>query len=198
MQLKANSGYRQLKAWCIAQRVAASKIRGQYYRVVGPRHTTAAAIVSGIGGLKANGRWCRRGTSRLLYLSEIPETAMAESNEHARHNKLPLWKQMPKVVVAVEIDSNRILDLMDPAVSSTLPFDLPSLMNTDWRADNAGGRESLPQALGRAALAAGFDGLRVPSKPDRDGRNLVIFRPSRGGARVTLLDPDALENLGRV
>ena len=126
MRFRANPNYRQLKAWCVARRAMASQAHGAYYRVAGPRHTSAAQIVSGIGGYKANGRWCRRGTARLLYLSESPETAMAEANEHARHFNLPLWRQMPKVTVAIRVDDNEVLDLTDPAVANTLPFDLRS------------------------------------------------------------------------
>lgn len=198
MRLRANPHYRRLKAWCIEQRTAASTAQGEYYRVAGPRHTSANAIVSGIGGYAASGRWCRRAITRLLYLSEAPETAMAESNEHARRTDLPLWRQMPKVTVAIRIDADKVLDLTDPAVEKRLPFGLQLLVNADWRADNAHGKESLPQALGRAAFAAGFDGLRVPSKPDPNGRNLVIFRRAgASGPRVVLLNPEALMDLGR-
>ena len=198
MRIKANPNYRQLKRWCIARASTASTVHGEYFRVAGPRHTSPAEIVSGIGGYRANGRWCRRAITRLLYLSEAPETAMAESNEHARRNHLPLWQQMPKVTVAIRIEANNVLDLTDPAAARALPLDLASLMDVDWRADNANGRESLTQALGRAAFAAGFDALRVPSKPDPKGVNLVIFRPlGRSGAKVVLLDPAALYTLRR-
>ena len=194
--LRANPNYRKFKAWCESRRAFASKIAGKHFRVAGPRYTSAADIVSGIGGYKANGRWCRRGTTRLLYLSEAPETALAESNEHARRNGLPLWEQMPKVVTAVDVVAGAALDLTDAAVITGIPFSLPTLMSDDWRAANARGEESLTQALGRAALAAGFDGLRVPSKPDPNGTNLVIFVRSKG-LKVTLLNPDLLEKLGR-
>ena len=198
MQLKANSNYAQLKAWCVAHRSMRCAVAGEYFRVAGPRYTSAAAIVSGIGGYKVNGRWCRRRIRRLLYLSEAPETAMAESNEHARRYNLPLWEQMPKVTVAIEVEARAVLDLTDPAVRRLLPFDLALLMTSDWRSDNDRGEESLTQALGRAAFAAGFDGLRVPSKPDPGGVNLVLFRRGRrGGAKVVLLNPGELRTLGR-
>ena len=198
MQLKANPQYAQLKAWCLAHRSMSRAVNGKYFRVAGPRHTSAAAIVSGIGGYMANGRWCRRRITRLLYLSEAPETAMAESNEHARHYNLPLWEQMPKVTVAIRIEAGAVLDLVDPVLGAALPFELASLMDADWRVDNSRGEESLTQALGRAAFAAGFDGLRVPSKPDPKGVNLVVFRRGlRGGLKVVLLNPHALKTLGR-
>jgi len=197
--LRANPNYRKLKAWCVAHCPMAARVAGKYYRVAGPRYTSAGAIVSGIGGFIANGRWCRRGTTKLLYLSEGPETALAESNEHARRNALPLWDQMPKVVIAVDVIANVVLDLTDAAITTRIPFSLLTLMSDDWRAANSRGEESLTQALGRAALAAGFEGLRVPSKPDPNGTNLIVFVRSKGigGAKVTLLHPDSLEKLGR-
>lgn len=69
MRLRANPNYRKLKAWCAAHMGLASKINGQFYRAAGPRYAADHAIVSGIGGMKANGRCCRRGTARLVYMS---------------------------------------------------------------------------------------------------------------------------------
>jgi len=57
--------------------------------------------------------------------------------------------------------------------------------------------EVVVSGTGRAALAAGFDGLRVPSKPDPGGVNLVIFRKSSRGPVITLVNADALEVLGK-
>jgi RES domain-containing protein len=194
MTLKANLEYRALKAWCGQQ--AGIAVDAVFYRSAGPRFTSAQNIVSGIGGLKSNGRWCRRGIARLLYLSRMPETALGEANEHARRNNLPLWEQMPKVSVAVQVFAPSVIDLTAPATQASLPRPWAQFM-ADWRADNLGGQESLSQALGRAAVAAGFDGILVPSKVDPDGVNLVIFlRRRRGGVKTSLLNPDSLKALG--
>src|SRR4051794_24747738 len=120
MRISANSRYQSLKAWGVAHLPTAFVVPGGDYRVARPRFTTAADIVSGVGGYKASGRWCRRGTTRLLYLSESPETATAESNEHARRYNLPLWQQMPKVIVAIRVETESVLDLTDRAVVAAL------------------------------------------------------------------------------
>lgn len=194
MGLKANPNYRALKAWC--QRQALVTVDRPLYRSAGPRNTSEPNIVNGIGGFKASGRWCGRGVSRLLYLSETPETALREANEHARRNHLRLWDQMPKVIVAIQVEA-KIIDLTEPAMQTTLPLPSPQFMG-DWRADNRKESESLSQALGRAAFAAGVEGMRVPSKPDPLGVNLVIFLASAGGgATIKLLNPGVLNELGR-
>jgi RES domain-containing protein len=199
MRLKANSRYHDFKTWCIRKLPSASPLNLHVYRVAGPRHTSANNIISGIGGWKANGRWCTRQKTKLLYLSETPQTAMSESNEHAWHNNLPLWNQMPKITVAIDLKARSIIDLTDPAVAIDLPVPLAILMAEDWRTLNDRGQESMTQSLGRAALVAGMDGLRVPSKPDPNGVNIVIFRRggSNSGTTVTLLNPDALKALGK-
>ena len=106
---------------------------------------------------------------------------------------------MPKITVAIDLKARLIIDLMDPAVAIDLPVPLATLMAEDWRTLNDRGQESMTQSLGRAALVAGMDGLRVPSKPDPNGVNIVIFRRggSKSGTTVTLLNPDALKALGK-
>ena len=197
MKLRANPGYRKFKAWFASNLSHAVTVDAEFFRVAGPRHTSPEAIISGIGGWKANGRWCRQGISKLIYLSESPETALRESNEHARRNHLPLWGQMPKVVVAIRVKSDAILDLTDPGLTADLPATFTSLLSEDWRSENSVGRESLAQVLGRAAWSVGFDGLRVPSVPEPKGINLVLFIRGPGRPRIELLNPDVLERLGK-
>lgn len=196
MTLRAHKQYREIRQWCVGQLPNAIRLNGTYFRVAGPRYTSPAAIVSGAGGYLANSRWCRRRISNVLYVSIAPETAMHESNAWARRNSLPLWSQMPKVTVAIEIQAKRVVDLTDTAIATSLPIPLNDVMEEDWSGENDGGREALSQALGRAAFA-GFDGLRVPSKPDPGGVNLVIFRRVSGGPLVRLVDPGSLVSIGK-
>ena len=71
------------------------------YRVAGPRHTTAAEIVSGEGAHLGGGRWNPVGQMKVVYLSRDPETAMKEALEHFRYHALPISAALPKVIVAV-------------------------------------------------------------------------------------------------
>ena len=54
-------------------------------------------------------------------------------------------------------------------------FTLSSLVKCDWRRENAARREALTQTLGRAALAAGVQGIIVPSALKRTFRNLNVL-----------------------
>ena len=59
------------------------------------------------------------------------------------------------------------------------------LKREDWREENDSGRESLTQAIGRAAHAARIQGLLVPSSQLPKQTNLIVF-PDRlaAGSRL--------------
>jgi len=197
MKLKPHPRYNIFKTW-FDNHADGVALGEEVYRVAGPRHTTAAEIVSGTGAFFAGGRWNAPQSMNVVYLSRAPETAVHESNEHRRYYRLPLWEAMPKVMVAVRVDTEHVLDLTDPVNSASLPETMPNLMAEDWRAVMGRGDEPTAQAMGRAAFEAGLQGLVVPSKPDPNGANLLIF-PDRLGAncRLEVLNAGELEKLGR-
>ena len=198
MKLKAHPRYSEFKAWFTAHAHDARPLDDMLYRIAGPRYTTAADIVSGIGAFKAGGRWNPPGVMKVVYLSRAPETALFEANAHHRHFMLPLWEGMPKVVVAVRITARSVLDLTDAAVASSLPEPIFNIMAEDWRAVMARNEEPTSQAIGRAAWKAKLSGLIVPSNPDPTGQNMVIFptslKPPDG---LEVQNPRELESLGR-
>lgn len=198
MKLKEHPRYDEFEAWFANQLGKAVHVRADLYRVAGPRYTTAADIVSGIGASKGGGRWNAPGKIRVVYLSTQPETALAEANEHFRYHALPLTNGLPKVVVAVRVEIDRVLDFTDAAVAKAFPEKLSTLLKEDWRAMLDRGDEATTQAMGRAAFAAGFQGLSVPSKPVKDGVNLLVFPKRMTKSNVlTVLNPDELEKLGK-
>lgn len=198
MAASAHPRFPELLAWMKRARVSATPIDGQFFRVAGPRHTSAAAITSGIGAFKAGGRWNPVGVMKVVYLSEQPETAVFEANEHFRYHALPLVNGYPKVIVSVRVMADEILDLTQLAPAATLPESMNTLLHEDWRAIMSRGAEATPQAIGRAAFEAGFHGLIVPSKPDPKGRNLLVFPDVLSVAeRIDVLDADALDTLGK-
>jgi RES domain-containing protein len=105
---------------------------------------------------------------------------------------------MPKVIVTVAVDAPAVLDLTDRVLQATMPIPMSALLAEDWRAAMSAGREAAPQAFGRAAFAAKLSGLVVPSKPHRDGVNVLVF-PQRlvKGDVLRVLEPDLLENIGK-
>lgn len=58
--------------------------------------------------------------------------------------------------------------------------------------------ESASQALGWAAYAAGFQGLRVPSKADPKGANVLVFPQNlTRRCRLEVMNADDLDKLGK-
>ena len=184
--------------WCSRKRDLARELDIEAYRVAGPRHTTAADIVSGIGAYLAGGRWNPVGQMKVVYLSHEPETATKEALEHFRYHALPISAALPKVIVAVHVKIERILDLTDPSIGSDFPMPISELLAEDWRALMAKDEQSASQAVGWAAFAARFQGITVPSKPDPTGTNLLIFPELLGkDNQLEVLNPGELDKLGR-
>ena len=136
------------------------------------------APLSGDGAARAGGRWNAAGTPA-LYLSADHGTAIAEYMQALVH---------PGTLAPYDVASDRILDLTAPAVRNAAGID-DALLVLPWRRirdiDHA-----VPDSwiLAEAAIAAGFDGVRVPSTQVR-GVNLVLWRWGGKGASVTLVDP---------
>lgn len=187
-----------LLKWLRRTTHAVHVLEGEYYRVAGPRHTTGSEIVSGTGAFIAGGRWNPVGEMKAVYLSRKPETAMKEALEHFRYHGLPISTGLPKVVVAVAVRINRLLDLTAQDSTAALPIPMPDLLAEDWRALMASRMESGSQAVGWAAFTAGIQGLMVPSKPDPTGLNLVVFPENLDrDSRLEVLNARDLEKLGQ-
>lgn len=187
-----------LLRWFTRKRVQARELNIEAYRVAGPRFATPLNIVSGMGAYQAGGRWNGVGQMKVVYLGCDPETALKEALEHFRHYALPISAALPKVIVAVRVKVDRSLDLADAAVNADLPVPIADLLAEDWRAMMAKGVEAASQAVGWAAFAAGFQAMRVPSKPAPTGTNILIFPEHlTKGDRLEVLNGDELDKLGR-
>lgn len=184
--------------WFSRTRSLAQTLDMEVYRVAGPRHTTANDIVSGVGAFLAGGRWNPIGEMKVVYLSQTPETAMMEALEHCRYYGVPISNAFPKVTVAVSVVLERFLDLTDANLFASLPISILELIAEDWRALMSRNLESASQSLGWAAFAAGLQGLRVPSKPDPAGVNILIFPENlTSTCSLEVLNADDLDKLGR-
>jgi RES domain-containing protein len=198
MPLRPHPRSAALLKWFSRHKRRAHAVEGEFYRVAGPRHTTAKDIVSGEGAFIAGGRWNPIGEMKVVYLSQEPETATAESLEHFRYHHLPVSRALPKVIVAVAVRIDRLLDLTDRNVVAGLPIPMSELLAEDWRALMVGHAEAGAQAVGSAAFAAGIQGLKVPSKPAPNGINFVVFPENfTRGCRLEVLNASDLEKLGK-
>jgi RES domain-containing protein len=102
----------------------------------------------------------------------------------------------PRLLVAIEADVNRMLDLTNPDLRRELDVTLIELAAEDWRKLLAVGKESFTQALGRAVAATGGSGQPARSAAVRRGVNVVIFRGVCPGDELQIVDAAKLDQLG--
>jgi RES domain-containing protein len=166
---------------------------GDVFRFAVPRWATTAHLLTGAGALHAGGRWHPVGAFRAVYASLDPETALAESLAHYRRFGIAVRDAMPRTLNAVTISLHQTLDLTDGLVRRHLMFSLARMLAEEWWARQASDEEAETQAVGRAAQAAGLEGLIVPSAARPGGRGLVYFPDNRRPASVlTIVNPNEL------
>lgn len=102
-------------------------------------------------------------------------TAVNESLAHHRYFGFPVETALPRVLVSIRVNLQRVLDLKDVRVRKFLGVNRALLIREDWRSENAHAREGITQAIGRLAWVAEWEALIVPSTTDAKATNLVIF-----------------------
>jgi len=127
-------------------------------------------------GAKVNGaRWNPPNSVATVYASLEIQTATAEALAHHRYFGLGVETALPRVLVSIGANLQRVLNLVDQQPRRALALNRGQLIGEDWRAENAAGKESLTQAVGRLAWEAEWEGLLVPSAADPGGVNLIVF-----------------------
>jgi len=158
---------------------------GTLYRTAEPKYARKGDRLKGIGSCMYGGRWNPPGMYA-VYGSQTPEIAMAEALALYRYYALPVHQAMPRTFFAFRASRfTRLLDLTDGMVRNRLRVSTKRLLQCDWRADAAKGREALTQAIGRAAHRANFQGIIVPSACQHEVANLVFF-PTVNGVSTCL------------
>lgn len=133
-------------------------------------------------------RWNPPGLTAVLHASLSPETALAEYLAVVRRAGLSVQKAMPLVHRAVRCRLRSVLDLRDGGVRRAIKVSEDRLLGADWQREQAMQREAITQAVGRAAFAAGFEGLLTRSAADPAGENLVVFVAQPGVVERVVLD----------
>jgi RES domain-containing protein len=169
------------------RRIPARRWSGVAYRSTSPAYAGASDLLSGEGVRRHGGRWTPPGSFRAVYASLAPETAVAEALANFRHYGIPEADAMPRVLLAVELDLQAVVDLTQGAARRILRVSRRRMLAEPWRRAQSLGLESLTQAIGREAFTAGLEALQVPSAADPSGRNLVVFPARlRPGSRLRL------------
>lgn len=148
---------------------------GIVFRMADPKWTKPKDIISGKGATESHGRWHTKGDTAVCHTSVLPETALAEIFSSPRRYGYPINKQLPKVLVAIQVKLNRIIDLNDGALRQHLRISRETLLKTDWRLENNRKKEAITQAAGKAIYEVGLEGFIVSSSTSAGGYNLIIF-----------------------
>ena len=82
---------------------------------------------------------------------------------------------MPRVIVALEAELERVLDLRDGEVRRMLVVSEKRMLTERWREEQTKGCEALTQAIGRLAYDLDVQALLVPSAAMKGGSNLIVF-----------------------
>jgi len=125
------------------------------------------ADLSGIGGLRAAGRWHSRGR-RIVYLADHPSSAMLEMLVHMDRDDIPRTYQLLRASVPEDI------------VVETVAAELPA----DWRLKTVVSREIGDRWLDRSTSAL----LQVPSAISERGSNFLLNPAHVNATRITVAE----------
>ena len=162
----------------LRRRVAAAETvdawNGRIYRCVELAWARPEYLISGEGTRKHGSRWMQPGITEVVHAASTEALALRESRAILDYYGIERPRLTPRVSVELEIGLQRVLKLTR-AEELLSPYSGEELLSEDWRKLNHQGRESLAQAVGRAAWECHYEGLWVPSVRDRRCRNLIWF-----------------------
>jgi len=169
--------------------------KGTTYRVTTLKYRDPREVLRGEGSFRNGGRWNGIESFRAVYGSIDAVVALAEQQASAKYANLPYPFRETRLVVAIDLDLVRIIDL-------TVAENLEKLSVTegelreDWRKVQEQGFESFTQALGRALFEAKAEGLMARSARVENGINVVYFPENkRRGSSVRLPEARQLRDL---
>ncbi len=170
--------------------------RGAAYRVTTLDYPRPQSILQGQGSYLYGGRWNAMGSFRAVYGSTEDTVAVVESRATADYAQVPWPFPTPRLLVAIELALQAVVDLTDPATLAALDLTVEELRTEDWRKIQEEGKESLTQAVGRAVFTNGGEGLLTASARVPSGVNVAYFPECRREAsRVEVLDAGKLERV---
>lgn len=168
--------------------------QGTLYRFQTVDFPTPGDVLSGAGASGRGGRWNGPGLAT-VYGSTTDTTALEECKAHDRYYGVET--KSPRLLVAIEAQLTRTLDLTDAAMRRAMGVTLEELAAEDWRKLMAAGKESFTQAIGRAVAAAGGSGLLSRSAAVKGGVNVAVFPGVVASDFLAVVEGGKLEKLAR-
>jgi RES domain-containing protein len=150
--------------------------------------------MDGKGALKHGGRWNPPEGFRTVYLALSPEAAIAEVFQIGNHFGFNQTSLRPRLIVAVRIRLQRIVDLRPDAGPISAVCSLAELLGENWRTAVDHGRMTLSQTLGSLLFTSGVEGFLVPSATGCGPGNLIFFNENKEtGSTLEVLGGDELD-----
>ena len=171
--------------------------KGTIYRVTTLKYRDPRIILFGEGSYRNGGRWNAIESFRAVYGSTEATVALAEQQANATYANLPYPFREPRLIVALDIELSRVIDLTVDATLEALAIMDEELQREDWRKVQEQGFESFTQALGRAVFAAKGEGLVARSARVENGINVAYFPENKAGnSKVRLWEAQQLRGFG--
>jgi RES domain-containing protein len=148
---------------------------GVVFRSASVAYANRDDLLTGAGAKRDGARWNPPDSMATVYTSLEMKTAVEEALSHHRYFGFAEETALPRVLVAIRVSLQRVLNLTDQRPRKALGVNRGQLTGEDWRACNASDAEALTQAIGRLAWENGWEGLLVPSSADVGGVNLIVF-----------------------
>ncbi len=169
--------------------------QGAAYRATTLEYAKPENILLGRGSFLYGGRWNAIGSFHAVYGSTEDTVAVVESRATAGYAHLPLPFRTPRLLVAIELSLQRVIDLTSVDIRQALGLSLEEFQE-DWRKVQEEGRESLTQTIGRAVFVQGGEGLLAPSARIPAGVNIAFFPQNHDAeSRVRVLEAEKLERV---
>jgi RES domain-containing protein len=126
------------------------------------------ADLSGIGGVRAAGRWHSQGR-RIVYLADHPSSALLEMLVHMDRDLIPSTYQLLRINIPSSMK-----------IEAVTPDDL----SANWRTDTTASREIGDRWLDRSTSAL----LQVPSAISEQGQNFLLNPAHPDAAKVLVTE----------
>jgi RES domain-containing protein len=197
MKMRANRAYPKFRRRLEEQTAVFRSWQGTAYRVTTLDYPKT--ILSGQGSFLFGGRWNAPDSFRAVYGSTTDTVAVAESRANSEYAGIPYPFRMPRLLVAIEFNLEKVLDLTTVRTRDALEINCDEFAREDWRKIQSEGSESLTQALGRAAFETGIAAILAASARVGGGINIVYFPKNKGRAdQAAVCESEKLDRIQEV
>ncbi len=157
---------------------------GTAFRTVNLRYLDTP--LSGLGSIRAGGRYNPKGAFEVLYLAENATTTLLEVEFAASSGgRFRAEPKDPYVVFSVHFQLRQLVDLHDPVSLASLGLE-PGDLQQPWRLKQLRGERVLTHEIGAKLLALGHEGFMYPSATDGRVNLAVLPQNLKSGSHLEI------------